>query len=258
MHQKQLTFIKIWQITRKASKAADPGKLKANTYWYVWSWVLLIISVQFQDASGYIVHYVENWPDKDNDLFYVDTDYLTSLINKAPLKGLAFVADRIAETKNIMSHNNTLPNNEDKNGFAIIQQSKVVARILVVLVVLCNVSPWIATAEYIQKTLFYKQERSFTVFWLGYNLCFRSLDPIPFRARTGISLATGGYQFAVSTYWGSSDVQWSKKFFAYCNCSSLDYIGNNHCKIMAVGIGNTKWNKYHKDGDGKKPSYKKK
>jgi hypothetical protein len=77
-----------------ASKAADPGKRKTNTNWYTWSQGFInYLSTMPGCCTGIPLSYVARELEEPIDP-EDNTDYLTTLVYRAPLRGPTYVADR--------------------------------------------------------------------------------------------------------------------------------------------------------------------
>ena len=259
-----------------ASKAADPGKLKANTDWYIWSQGFTNYLSTIPGCTGiplsYVVRQEEDTP--EDYIFAVDTDYLTQLSDYAALAGPAFVADRRQVHQLLLGK----ILGEEAEEWIRDDKSKQNGRIDFNRLKTHyegdgNISRRIATAEQIQKTLFYKQERSmkFTVFLAKLQFMFQifkhedeemsesaKIRHLLDRVQSPyLSQMVTNLQFQYGE--GHLTYDAAKNALLTAVAKSPDYIANDQRKVMAVGQGNHKWNKYQKDGSGgKKPPYKKK
>jgi hypothetical protein len=149
-----------------ASKAADPGKLKTNTDWYTWSQGFINYLSTIPGCTGIPLSYVVREFDEPMDP-EDDTDYLTTLVHRAPLQGTSYVADRRQVhqllTGKVLGEQAEEWIRDDKTK----QNGRIDFRNLQLHYEgEGNVSRRITQAEALHKSLFYKQERSmkFTVF----------------------------------------------------------------------------------------------
>lgn len=154
-----------------ASKAADPGKLRTNTDWYTWSQGFINYLSTIPGCTGiplsYVVREFEEPTEDDDGDAPEDVDYLTTIVNRAPLRGTAYVADRRQVhqllTGKVLGEQAEEWIRDDKskqNGridFNHLKEHYEGEG---------NVSRRITQAEALHKSLFYKQERSmkFSVF----------------------------------------------------------------------------------------------
>ena len=149
-----------------ASKAADPGKLRTNTDWYTWSQGFVNYLSTIPGCTGIPLSYVVREFD-DPTAAEDPTDYLSTLVNRAPLTGVTYTADRrqvhqlltgkvLGETAEewIRDHKNKQNGRIDFRALTEHFEGE------------GNVSRRISQAEALHKSLIYKQERSmkFTVF----------------------------------------------------------------------------------------------
>jgi hypothetical protein len=149
-----------------ASKAADPGKLKTNTDWYTWSQGFTNYLSTIPGSTGVPLSYIVREVDEPIDA-EDDTDYLSMLVSRAPLTGVAFIADRRQvhqlltgkvlgeQAEEWIRDDKTKQNGRiDFNNLRLHFEGE------------GNVSRRITQAENLHKTLYYKQERTmkFTVF----------------------------------------------------------------------------------------------
>lgn len=158
-----------------ASKAADPGKLRNTTDWYTWSQGFINYLSTIPGCTGIPLSYIVREFDDPTEA-EDDTDYLTTLVNRAPLTGTVYVADRrqvhqlltgkvLGETAEewIRDHKNKQNGRIDFQALQIHFEGE------------GNVSRRISQAEALHKSLFYKQERSmkFSVFLNKLQMMFQ-------------------------------------------------------------------------------------
>lgn len=149
-----------------ASKAADPGKLRTNTDWYTWSQGFINYLSTIPGCTGIPLSYVVREFDDPTDP--EDTsDYLATLVLRAPLSGPVFMADRrqvhqlltgkvLGESAEEWLRDHKRKNNGRLDFQALTNHFEGEG----------NVSRRISQAEALHKQLVYKQERAmkFTVF----------------------------------------------------------------------------------------------
>lgn len=158
-----------------ASKAADPGKLRNTTDWYTWSQGFINYLSTIPGCTGIPLSYIVREFDDPTEA-EDDTDYLTTLVNRAPLTGTVYVADRrqvhqlltgkvLGETAEewIRDHKNKQNGRIDFQALQIHFEGE------------GNVSRRISQAEALHKSLIYKQERSmkFSVFLNKLQMMFQ-------------------------------------------------------------------------------------
>jgi hypothetical protein len=148
-----------------ASKATDPGKLKANTDWYTWSQGFNNYLSTIPGSTGIPLSYVIRI--NENPMIVHDVDYLTDLVNRAPLRGPVFTADR-RQVHQLLTGKIL---GEQSEEWVRSNKAKMNGRTDFITLRIHyegegNINRRITKAEAIRKTLHYKQERSlkFTTF----------------------------------------------------------------------------------------------
>ena len=149
-----------------ASKAADPGKLRTNTDWYTWSQGFVNYLSTIPGCTGIPLSYVVREFDDPMEM-EDESDYLTTLVNRAPIRGTAYIADRRQVhqllTGKVLGEQAEEWIRDDKtkqNGRIDFQNLQVHFEGE------GNASRRITQAEALHKSLYYKQERSmkFSIF----------------------------------------------------------------------------------------------
>jgi hypothetical protein len=249
-----------------ASKAADPGKLRTNTDWYTWSQGFINYLSTIPGCTGIPLSYVVREFDDPTDALD-ETDYLTSLVLRAPLNGTVYVADRrqvhqlltgkvLGETAEewIRDHKNKQNGRVDFQALQMHFEGE------------GNVSRRISQAEALHKSLSYKQERSmkFSVFLNKMQQMFQIYkqegEEKPESAKIRflldrtqaphLQLAVTNLRFQLNQ--GLLSYTSAKNSLMTEVIKSSDYAQNDGRNVSASGTGD------HKDSSSKKSPHKKK
>jgi hypothetical protein len=252
-----------------ASKAADPGKLRTNTDWYTWSQGFTNYLSTIPGCTGIPLSYVVREFDEPMDA-EEDTDYLTTLVNRAPLTGTAFVADRRQVhqllTGKVLGEQAEEWIRDDKTK----QNGRIDFRNLQVhFEGEGNVSRRITQAEALHKSLFYKQERSmkFTVFLSRLQTMFQIYkqegEEQPESARIRFLLdrvqAPHLQQAIISLRFqnnqGNLTYAMAKNSLMTEVMKTSDYVQHDNRNVASTGTNN--YSRNSNDGSNKKPHKKK-
>jgi hypothetical protein len=148
-----------------ASKATDPGKLKANTDWYTWSQGFTNYLSTIPGSTGIPLSYVIR--ENEQPVTVEGADYLSDLVNRAPLRGPVFTADS-RQVHQLLTGKIL---GEQSEEWVRSNKSKLNGRTDFVTLRVHyegegNINRRVTKADAIRKTLHYKQERSlkFTTF----------------------------------------------------------------------------------------------
>lgn len=148
-----------------ASKATDPGKLKANTDWYTWSQGFTNYLSTIPGSTGIPLSYIIR--ENEQPVTVIGADYLSDLVNRAPLRGPVFTADR-RQVHQLLTGKIL---GEQSEEWIRSTKAKLNGRTDFLTLRIHyegegNINRRITKAEAIRKTLHYKQERSlkFTTF----------------------------------------------------------------------------------------------
>ena len=250
-----------------ASKAADPGKLRTNTDWYTWSQGFDNYLSTIPGCTGIPLSYVIREFDEPMDLDD-DSDYLTTLVNRAPLQGTAYVADRRQVhqllTGKVLGEQAEEWIRDDKtkqNGRIDFQNLQLHFEGE------GNVSRRITTAEALHKSLYYKQERAmkFSVFLSRLQTMFQIYkqegEEIPESAKIRFLLdrvqATHLQQAITSLKFqnnqGNLTYSMAKNSLMTEVVKSTDHLQNDNRNVASADTSPSKWKG---KGNGKQP-YKK-
>jgi hypothetical protein len=145
-----------------ASKAADPGKLKKDTDWHTWIQGFNNYLSTFPGVTGIPLSYITRASDTPIDEVG-DIDYLTELVNRAPLQGQTFASDRRQVHQLLTGKVLGEPAEEWIRGIKGSHNGRMdIMALTRHYEGEGNVSRRIALATSLQKTLHYKNERAMT------------------------------------------------------------------------------------------------